>query len=225
MKNKLPDCAHCPVEPARRLCQKEGGLSPDWCPTRNRDLIDRCLQIYGQPEIQEFARVASVQEGEGYGGRELGYDRVKPVKPRILEIIEFARRMKFNRLGLVFCVGLRNEAEAVGSLFADHGFEVVSVSCKAGGLPKETIGVRNEEKINVGMPETMCNPVMQALVLNSEKTDLNVVMGLCVGHDSLFFKHSRAPCTVLAAKDRLLGHNPLAAVYTLNSYYRSLKKS
>jgi uncharacterized metal-binding protein len=48
-------------------------------------------------------------------------------------------------------------------------------------------------------------------------------MGLCVGHDSLFLKYSNALCTVLAAKDRLLGHNPLAAIYTIESYYRSLK--
>jgi uncharacterized metal-binding protein len=50
-------------------------------------------------------------------------------------------------------------------------------------------------------------------------TDLNVLMGLCVGHDSLFFRHSAAPVTVLAVKDRVLGHNPLAAVYQADGYY------
>ena len=69
----------------------------------------------------------------------------------------------------------------------------------------------------------MCNPILQAMVLNDGKTDLNVLLGLCVGHDSLFFKYAEAPCTVLAVKDRLLGHNPLAAIYTSDSYYRSLK--
>jgi len=69
----------------------------------------------------------------------------------------------------------------------------------------------------------MCNPIAQAFVLNDEKTEFNIVMGLCVGHDSLFLKYSDAPCTVLAVKDRLLGHNPLAAIYTVDSYYRSLK--
>jgi len=53
---------------------------------------------------------------------------------------------------------------------------------------------------------------------------LNVLIGLCVGHDSLFFKYSRAPVTVLVAKDRVLGHNPVAALYTSNSYYRRLKE-
>ena len=54
--------------------------------------------------------------------------------------------------------------------------------------------------------------------------DLNVVLGLCVGHDALFLKRATAFTTVLAAKDRVTGHNPLAAVYTVHSYYRKLKK-
>jgi uncharacterized metal-binding protein len=52
---------------------------------------------------------------------------------------------------------------------------------------------------------------------------LDYLIGLCVGHDSLFFKHSDAPVTVLVAKDRVLGHNPVAALYTSHSYYRRLK--
>lgn len=58
-----------------------------------------------------------------------------------------------------------------------------------------------------------------------EKTEFNVLMGLCVGHDSLLFQYATAPCTVLAVKDRMLGHNPLAAVYNVDSYYRYLKKA
>ena len=69
----------------------------------------------------------------------------------------------------------------------------------------------------------MCNPIAQALILNEAQTEFNVVLGLCVGHDSLFLKYAEAPCTMLAVKDRLLGHNPLAAIYTIESYYRSLK--
>jgi len=80
----------------------------------------------------------------------------------------------------------------------------------------------DDQKINIGCFESMCNPIAQAYVMNEEKTEFNIVMGLCVGHDSLFLKYADAPCTVLAAKDRLLGHNPLAAVYTIDTYYRSL---
>jgi uncharacterized metal-binding protein len=60
------------------------------------------------------------------------------------------------------------------------------------------------------------------MTLNEEKTDFNILLGLCVGHDSLFFKHADAYTTVLAVKDRVTGHNPLAAVYLHNSYYRKL---
>ena len=68
----------------------------------------------------------------------------------------------------------------------------------------------------------MCNPVMQAKILNKEKTDMNIVMGLCVGHDSLFYKYSEALVTTLVAKDRVMGHNPAAALYTSESSYGKL---
>ena len=224
MNNDLPGCARCPIEPQDRLCQKEGGKSPDYCPTlKNEDAITKSQRELRKPHIREFARQASIQEGEGYGDKNLGYDRVKPIKPRIIETIEFAQRMSFQRLGFVFCIGLRKEAIVVEKLFTSEGFEVVSAVCKLGRTPKESIGVRDDQKIRVGSFESMCNPIAQAFVLNDEKTEFNIVMGLCVGHDSLFLKHSNAPCTVLAAKDRLLGHNPLAAIYTIDSYYRSLK--
>ncbi|HEM61936.1 MAG TPA: DUF1847 domain-containing protein, partial [Chloroflexi bacterium] len=68
-----------------------------------------------------------------------------------------------------------------------------------------------------------CHPIAQAQILNDAETDFNILLCLCVGHDSLFLKHSDALCTVLAAKDRLLGHNPLAALYLSHSYYRRVR--
>jgi uncharacterized metal-binding protein len=69
----------------------------------------------------------------------------------------------------------------------------------------------------------MCNPLRQVKVLDHEKAELSVLSSLRVGHDSLFFKYADAPTTVLAVKDRVTGHNPLAAVYLSHSYYRKLK--
>jgi uncharacterized metal-binding protein len=225
MKDQLPGCARCSIAPPERVCQKEEGKAPDSCPTLNHaEAVARALEELKQGEVLEFARQASVQEAEGYGNRELGYDQVKPIKPRIVETIEFAKRMNYRRLGFVFCIGLRKEARVVEKLLSSTGFEVVSAVCKLGRTPKESIGVLDEQKIRIGAFEAMCNPIAQAFVLNERKTEFNIVMGLCVGHDSLFLKYSAAPCTVLAAKDRLLGHNPLAAVYTVDSYYRSLKQ-
>ena len=65
----------------------------------------------------------------------------------------------------------------------------------------------------------MCNPILQAKLLNRAKTDLNVVIGLCVGHDSLFYKYAEALTTTLVTKDRVLGHNPAAALHQADSYY------
>ncbi len=73
---------------------------------------------------------------------------------------------------------------------------------------------------NIGV--NMCNPILQAQLLNKEKTDLNILIGLCVGHDSLFIKYSEAIVTTLIAKDRVLGHNPAAALYLSDTYYSKL---
>jgi len=70
----------------------------------------------------------------------------------------------------------------------------------------------------------MCNPISQAMVLNDDKTDFNILLGLCVGHDSLFIKYANAYTTVLVVKDRVLGHNPVAALYTADGYYQRLKR-
>jgi uncharacterized metal-binding protein len=123
---------------------------------------------------------------------------------------------------VAFCVGLSKEAMMVEKIFNKNGFEVVSVSCKAGRTSKTLIGLSDEEQVIRGRDEAMCNPVFQANLLNHEGTDFNVLLGLCVGHDSLFFKYAQAPTTVLAVKDRVTGHNPLAAVYLSESYYRKI---
>jgi uncharacterized metal-binding protein len=188
------------------------------------ELVEQSRKEYNNTHgICEFARQASIQEAEGYLNRDLGYEHVRASKTRIEEIMEFSEKMNYKRLGMAFCIGLRNEAKVVEKIFSSGGFDVVSAVCKVGRIPKEHIGVGKDQQIVPDKIEAMCNPVLQAMILNKEKTDFNVLLGLCVGHDSLFFKYAVAPCTVLAVKDRLLGHNPLAAVYNIDSYYRCLK--
>lgn len=225
MDNNRSNCAQCPYKVSDRFCRTEDGKAPDFCPTRNLStLVEHSLKVYkNTPEILEFAKQASIQEAEGYINRNLGYEHVRASKTRIEEIMEFAEKMGYKRLGIAFCIGLRKEAKAVENMFSSKGFDMISVVCKAGRIPKEHIGVGKDQQIAPDTTESMCNPVLQAMILNEEKTDFNILLGLCVGHDSLFFKFAEAPCTVLAVKDRLLGHNPLAAVYNVDSYYRCLK--
>lgn len=202
---------------------KEGLASPG-CPTVvPRELLERAKSQYQEPNTMEFARMASVQEAECYANRHQRPYIMQPTKPRILEICEFAKRMGYTRLGLAFCIGLAQEAKVVDEILKAHGFEVISVICKAGRVAKEFIGIEESQKIYQGMEESMCNPIYQAMLLNKHRTQFNILLGLCVGHDSLFFKHAEAPTTVLAVKDRVTGHNPLAAIYLIESYYRRLK--
>ena len=135
--------------------------------------------------------------------------------PRALEIVRFAKGAGFSHLGVAFCMGLSEEANTYVDLLKKH-FEVSSVCCKVCGLAKsefELPQLRPEDE-----EETMCSPLAQAELLNEAGTELNVVMGLCVGHDALFVKHSAAPVTTLIAKDRVLAHNPTGALYS--QYWR-----
>ena len=51
---------------------------------------------------------------------------------------------------------------------------------------------------------------------------MNFTVGLCVGHDALFNKYSEAPVSALIVKDRVTGHNPAAALYLSDGYYKKL---
>ena len=223
MSELFGKCGVCPVPEAERLCKKEDGKAPKWCSTVLYDGTkdEACAEMAGDPELMRFAREASLQEAACYAPSPYDPNKRQPLKPRIMEIIEFANRMGYHRLGVAFCLGLLAEAKALCEILDSHGFEVVSVCCKVGRVDKTFLGLSEEEKIFPGL-EPMCNPVTQAMILNEEKTEFNLMMGLCVGHDSLFLKYVEAPVTVVAVKDRLLGHAPLNALYT--GYYKFLKK-
>lgn len=122
-----------------------------------------------------------------------------------------------HRIGIANCIGLIREARIFARILRANGFEAYSVICKVAGQPKTSMGIPAQcESIGAAM----CNPILQARLLNEAHTDLNVVIGLCVGHDSLFYKYSDAYVTTLVTKDRVTGNNPTAALYTADSYYR-----
>ena len=206
-----PVCAICGV----RACSAEPGEKqhPDFCPVpHEEELLAEVEQVYLQNEgVRRLAVESARTEAAGYCE-----------STRVEEIMDFARRIGATRLGIAHCVGLMREARAAREIFMAGGFEVYTVCCKVGTIPKEAIGLKDEEKVRPGQFEGLCSPVGQAALLDKAGCQLNVVIGLCVGHDSLFFMHSKAPVTVLVAKDRVLGHNPVAALYTSHSYYSRL---
>jgi uncharacterized metal-binding protein len=202
-----------------KACVVPGGAGAKGCPTLGGEAErQKAQEEYRKKEVAEFALQATIQEGECYADRDKRPYVMHAVKPRMLEICEFAHKMGYVRLGLAFCGGLTKEAAVVDEILKNQGFEVVSAVCKAGAVPKEEIGVRDDQKIYIGEFEPMCNPIFQAILLNEAGAQFNVLLGLCVGHDSLFFKYAEAPTTVLAVKDRVSGHNPLACIYTTASY-------
>jgi len=216
--NENIECAKC----TKVVCgSKEFNQGPPNCPTKTKqDVIQQALTEYDKPEVREFALQASIQEFECY--MKLPEGRTTR-NPRVEETIQFAKKMGYKKLGIAFCGGLAGEAKTLTTILENRGFDVVSVSCKAGGIPKETIGITEEQKIaGPGRWESMCSPITQAEILNSEGTEFNILVGLCVGHDSLFFKYAQAPVTVLIAKDRVFGHNAAMGLYLSGSYYRKL---
>jgi len=118
------------------------------------------------------------------------------------------------------CIGLHDELRIITGRFEKGGFDVNSVMCKTGSLEKKEVGVPSRNRMTTetgyGIGVIACNPVAQALLLNKQKTDLNCILGLCVGHDSVFMKHSEAPVVTLIAKDRTNAHNPASI---LNNFY------
>jgi uncharacterized metal-binding protein len=159
---------------------------------------------YDDPIDRPLMRTAAEVEAEGYGKL-----------TRVEELIAFCKKLPALRVGIAFCVGLSREADLVAQALERQGFEVHSVCCKACGLSKDDLAL---PRLHEGGFEAACNPIGQALLLNHERTDVNAIVGLCVGHDMLFARHSAAPVTTLIAKDRVLGHNPAAVLYS--SYLR-----
>jgi uncharacterized metal-binding protein len=185
------------------------------------EVYSLAMAEYDKPSVKEFARLASVQEFQCY---ERLPDGLRTRLPRVEELIQFARKCDYKRLGIAHCGGLAYEAGLLTEVLEKNGFEVVSVQCKTGAVPKERIGIEANEKIaGPNEWETMCNPIAQAMIINRSGVDLAIMLGLCIGHDILFIKYCAVPLTVLAVKDRVLGHNPLAALYTGGTYYQRLR--
>jgi uncharacterized metal-binding protein len=132
---------------------------------------------------------------------------------RVGEAIDFARRLGATHLGLSFCTGLRREAEILTRVLRANGFRVSSAICKTGAVPKEALGLQEHQKVHPGRPEMVCNSLAQAELLNRAAVELAFVLGQCVGHDAATLAHLAAPAICLVAKDRVLAHNTVAALY------------
>jgi len=196
---------------------------PSFCPILNyQSLIKKTTKKYKEESVKDLYFSASITEKECYDEKSIREEgKIKPLRPRIREVAEFAKKIGAKKIGLAFCSGLHDEAFRANAILEDHGLKVVSVVCSCGSVDKCEVGIPPEHKIrNPDRFEAACNPLLQAELLNRAGTAFNVLVGLCVGHDMLFTSSSRAPVTTLIVKDRFTGHNPVAALYS--HYHRDI---
>lgn len=200
----IRSCIDCAV----KNCDCGDKTYPSFCVSKgmNQEIVEESKQAYlNSPDDLKIMKLSAEIEHDFYCQM-----------TRVEETIEWCKRMGARKIGIASCVGLLDFARTFAKVLRFHGFDVYGISCKAGEIPKIEIGIEKRcEEIGVNM----CNPILQARKLAEEETDINIVIGLCVGHDSLFYKYSKAPVTTLVTKDRVLGHNAIAALYMAETYY------
>jgi len=188
------DCSEC----KNKKCSSEGKD----CTKISQKIIEK---YKNDKNILKMGQIASQIEKDHY-----------MKNPRIVEIIQFSKKMSYTHLGIAFCIGMEDEAETLAKILKKY-FKVSSVCCKVCGIEKEELGFA---KMKEKKYESMCNPVGQAEILNEVGTDLNLIVGLCIGHDILFTQNCKAPVSTFIVKDRVLGHNPAVSLYS--KYYKQL---
>jgi len=180
---------------------------PEYCQARRfPEIIEESKEQYLEPDDSKFHLAAAKVLKKG------GYDW-----SRVQQCIEFARELGVKKVGLAVCVGLVREGREFARFLDRAGFQVVSIACMVGGLKPQETGIPDEWVNQLGIS---CNPIAQAEILNREGTELNFIYGLCVGHDTIFIKHSKAPVTYVVVKDMVTGNNPGAV---LTSPYHRMK--
>ena len=201
------DCGDCATMECRRGYPK--GV-PSYClAARFPEIIERTKREYSAEEAVDLYRAAGRVVAKGYGRW-----------PRIQEAIEFAKELGVRKIGIASCVALIRELGMVAELFNGAGFDTLCAACQIGKVSPEERGIKVDSKDFKGL---YCNPIAQAEILNRENTELNFLLGLCLGHDMLFNRYSKAPVSTLIVKDRVTGHNPAAALYA-SSHLRALQK-
>jgi len=187
------------------LCTKQGcwrGIDkgiPEYCQANNYlGEIETSTHEYSNPKALAMYKAASVVGQHNNG-----------MTPRIEEALLLAKELKLKRIGFAACVSMEWELGYLVKLFSGEGFQVFNVSCQFGRVNAESRGVPEVQ----GFIRSTCNPIAQAEVLNRDDTQLNFILGLCMGHDILFTQYSKAPVSTLIVKDRVTGNNPAAALY------------
>lgn len=199
MSEKETNCPLSCVDCAVTACRYGKDNYPAFCLTKAMSPEEKAsvLPLYNDGDINaRYAFWSATVEGTYYGEM-----------ARVEETMEFARRVDARKIGLAYCSELQAEAKLYARILDINGFETYMIDCKAGGL--------DAGEVLDGKPsgQVMCNPVLQARLLNEAGTDMNILMGLCAGSDALFMKFASAMTTIMINKDRLTCNNPAVTLY------------
>lgn len=214
MNIHTPQCGKCTYYYCQNTQKNiDKAKLPAFCPMKTmEEALKIALEKFNVNEFQKRLYYhATIIEDEAY---EMIRGIRQAVRPRIREIVEFCKKVGFKKIGVVFCSGVRNEAKIVVEVFENFGLEVYSAICKCGSFPKPLMGVP-EEELRLLKQTIACNSVGQAELMNQARTDINVICGLCIGHDIIFTLNSKAPVTTLIVKDRVTGHSSINSLYVM----------
>lgn len=128
-------------------------------------------------------------------------DSLDPKLDRVNEIIEYCTEAGIKKIGIANCTSFIKETNQLENILIENGFTVDKVHCKLGKVPFNSL-IPDYKGLS-------CNPAGQAKYLAEKGTELNIMIGLCLGHDMIFNSKSEAPVTPLVVKDRKLKHQTL----------------
>lgn len=163
-----------------------------------REIFDK-IEVIGHYQDQSINQIVKAAAELVDGGRAGTLSRIE-------EIIEYAKLMKYQKIGIAYCYGMEQYAKAVENLLTDEWFDVSAVSCSVGGLMQSEVNDSN------CIHKVSCNPLGQAEQLNAEEIDLTLVIGICLGHDILLNRNLKMDFTTFVVKDRKFNHAPLGGI-------------
>jgi len=180
------DCTKCNT----KICRTTKS-----CNSQRFDSEDLMI-TYHLPNNQKIIQAAAALVDNGRAG----------TLSRLQEVIEFSKKMNFQRIGIAYCYGMESDAALVTQIFRESGFRTIPVSCTTGGFKQSDV---NDES---NIEKVSCNPLAQAEQINNEGVDFTITMGLCLGHDIIFQKKINSYTTTLIVKDRIHNNDPIKAL-------------
>lgn len=195
-------CSFCNGEPCRH-----GNFErmPKNCPTlTSSEIVEDAIEEYRNDP-------ASKQLCDTIWRSYLPYTRKQG---RVEALVGFCHDLGIRKIGIATCVAFLECAQILEEILEAQGFQTITVCCQAGAVDSRVLGYdpaslgRQRERF------TLCNPIAQAEILNEGQTEINIMLGLCLGHDMIFTRYAQAPTTVMAIKDYVYDHKPSTALLT-----------